>query len=76
MMMWRIPLSTLSSASVNGELKVEAMRVMLIAWRKRKRKKNSKVVINSLVGHISESLTILPTEGLLTIIRQGWQTLW
>jgi hypothetical protein len=39
------------------------------------RKKSSKVVSSSLVGHTSGSLTILPIEGLLIIIRQGWQTL-
>jgi hypothetical protein len=52
-------------------LKVEAMRVMVTVLRKRKRKKNRGVVTSSLVSPISESLTILPTEGLLIIIRQG-----
>jgi hypothetical protein len=76
MMMLRIPLSTLSSAGITGELQVEAMIVMMTVLRKRMRKKSSKVVSNSsLVGHTSGSLTILPTEGLLITIRQGWQTL-
>jgi hypothetical protein len=56
-------------------LQVEAMIVMMTMMRKRMRKKSSKVVSISLVGHTSGSLTILPTEGLLIIIRQGWQTL-
>jgi hypothetical protein len=37
MMMWRIPLSTLSSAGVTGELQVEAMKVMVTVLRKRKK---------------------------------------
>jgi hypothetical protein len=45
--------------------------VMVIVLKKRKRKKNSEVAISGLVGHTSESLTILPTEGLLVIIRHG-----
>jgi hypothetical protein len=59
-------------------LKVEEMTVTVtvLRKRKRKRKKNGGVVISSLVSPISESLTTLPTEGLLIIIRQGWQTLW
>jgi hypothetical protein len=68
--MLRIHLSTLSSASVTRELQVEAMIVMMIVLRKRMRKKSSKVVSSSsLVGHTSGSLTILPTESLLIIIR-------
>jgi hypothetical protein len=52
------------------------MTMMMIVLRKRMRKKSSKVVSsNSLVGHTSGSLTILPTEGLLIIIKQEWQTL-
>jgi uncharacterized protein with PhoU and TrkA domain len=71
-----IPLSTLSSAGVTEELQMKAMIVMMTVLRKRMRKKRSKVVSNSiLVGHTLGSLTILPTEGLLIIIRQGWQTL-
>jgi hypothetical protein len=42
--------------------------------RKRKREKNRGVVMSSLVGHTSGSLTILPTEGQLIIIRRRWQT--
>jgi hypothetical protein len=45
--------------------------VMVIVLKKRKRKKNSEVAISGLVGHTLESLTILPTEGLLVIIRHG-----
>jgi hypothetical protein len=46
------------------------MIVMMIVLRKRMRKKSSKVVSSSsLVGHTSGSLTILPTESLLIIIR-------
>jgi hypothetical protein len=71
MMMLRIPLSTLSSAGVTEEWQVEEMKVMVIVLKKRKRKKNSEVAISGLVGHTSESLTILPTEGLLVIIRHG-----
>jgi hypothetical protein len=71
MMMWTILLSTLSKAGVTGELQVEAMIVMLTVLRKRMMKKSSKVISSSLVGHTSESLTILPREGLLIIIRQG-----
>jgi hypothetical protein len=72
----RIPLTTLSLAGVTGELQVEAMIVMMTVLRKRMRKKSSKVVSSSsLVGRTSGSLTILPTEGLLITIRQGWQTL-
>jgi hypothetical protein len=55
---------------------VEEMIAMMTVMRKRMRKKSSKVVnSSSLVGHTSESLTILPTEGPLIIIRQRWQTL-
>jgi RNA polymerase-interacting CarD/CdnL/TRCF family regulator len=39
MMMWRIPLSILSSAGVRRVLEVEEMTVMVIVLRKRKRKK-------------------------------------
>jgi hypothetical protein len=54
-------------------LQVEAMIVMMTVLRKRMRKKSSKVVSSSsLVGHTSGSLTILPTEGPLIIIRQEW----
>jgi hypothetical protein len=76
MMMGRIPFLILSSAGVRRVLKVEEMTVTVTVLRKRKRKKNGGVVISSLVSPISESLTTLPTEGLLIIIRQGWQTLW
>jgi hypothetical protein len=74
MMMWRIPLSILSSTGVRRVLEVEKMTVMETVLRKRK--KNRGVVINSLVGPILLSLTTLPIEGLLIIIRRGWQTLW
>jgi hypothetical protein len=71
-MMWRIPLLILRFAGVSRELKVEVVTVMVIMLRK----KNIGVVISSLAGLTSESLTIIPTEGLLIIISQGWQTLW
>jgi hypothetical protein len=74
MMMWRIPLSILSSTGVRRVLEVEKMTVMETVLRKRK--KNRGVVINSLVGPILLSLTTLPIEGLLIIIRRGWQTPW
>jgi hypothetical protein len=57
-------------------LKEEVMTVMVIVLRKSMRKRNRGVVISSLVSLISESPTILPTEDLLIIIRQGWWTLW
>jgi hypothetical protein len=52
------------------------MIVMMTVLRKRMSKKSSKVVSSSsLVGHTSGSLTILPIEGQLIIIRQEWQRL-